>query len=380
VELAGLRSRWLRRHRAGARRIRPVPALALACAALSALAAVAPVLGFVFGLPALALGLLELRRSRRSRAALVAAASAAMGAYAVAVGSLALADGLRSEGANDDVPPTAQPPPGGAGNGDEGTDTGPLLLIVLSPVVGLVGAGGGALVTRRERRASRHLRDALRRFVPEAVADELLRTPGAELSLGGIQTDGTVMFTDIRGFTTFSESRPASDVIGVLNRYLTEMTDAVLDHGGTLVSYAGDGIMAVFGAPVRQDDHADRALAAAREILERRLPRFNAWLGTQGVADGFRIGVGVNSGPFVSGNVGSERRLEYTAIGDTINAAARLEELTKDTQHALLLSDAARRSLRRPAEDLVYVGAFELRGRRQRTEVWSVVSSSSAPS
>jgi adenylate cyclase len=350
------------------------------CAALSALAGLAPILGLVFGLPALALGIVELRRRRRSRTALLAAASVAMGAYALAVGAFAVVDGLRPEGKSDEAPPSAQPPPGGAGNGGDGTGAGPLLLIVLSPVVGLVGAGGGALVTRRERRASRHLREALRRFVPEAVADELLRAPDAELGLGGIQTDGTVMFTDIRGFTPFSESRPACDVIAVLNRYLTEMTDAVLDHGGTLVSYTGDGIMAIFGAPVRQDDHADRALAAAREILERRLPRFNSWLDTQGVADGFRIGIGVNSGPFVAGNVGSERRLEYTAVGDTINAAARLEELTKETPHALLLSDAARRSLVQPAGDLVYVGAFELRGRKERTEVWSLVSSSFAPS
>jgi adenylate cyclase len=182
------------------------------------------------------------------------------------------------------------------------------------------------------------------------------------------------MFTDIRGFTTFSERRPACDVISVLNRYLSEMTDAILDHGGTLVSYSGDGIMAVFGAPVEQEDHADRALAATREILGSRLPRFNDWLASQGVPDGFRMGVGLNSGRFVSGNVGSERRVEYTAIGDTINAAARLEELTKRTGHAVLIADAVRDTLRSAPDDLVYVGEFELRGRRERTGVWSLGS------
>jgi adenylate cyclase len=245
-------------------------------------------------------------------------------------------------------------------------------LMVLSPVVGAVGAGAGTLLTRRERRASRRVREAFRRFVPEAVVDEVLSRTDDQLRLGGSETYGTVMFTDVRGFTTFSEARPACDVIAVLNRYLTEMSDAILDHGGTLVSYSGDGIMAVFGAPVEQDDHADRAPATALAILDDHLPRFNAWLADQGVLDGFRIGVGLNSGSFVSGNVGSERRLEYTAIGDTINAAARLEALTKGTPHSLFLSDATRLSLRGPRDDLVYVGERELRGRAEAVDAWTV--------
>ena len=82
------------------------------------------------------------------------------------------------------------------------------------------------------------------------------------------------MFSDLRGFTSFAEELPPDQVIEVLNQYLSEMSDAILDHGGTLVAYMGDGIMAVFGAPIEQDDHADRALAAAREMLDERLPRF----------------------------------------------------------------------------------------------------------
>ena len=117
--------------------------------------------------------------------------------------------------------------------------------------------------------------DTFSRFVPEAVVNQVLARTGGELRLGGELVEGTAMFTDLRGFTTFSEGLAADEVIGLLNGYLGEISDAVLAHGGTLVSYLGDGLMAVFGAPLPQDDHADRALAAAREMLEVRLPQYN---------------------------------------------------------------------------------------------------------
>ena len=134
-------------------------------------------------------------------------------------------------------------------------------------------------------------------------------------------------------------------MIDVLNRFFGEMSDAVLDNGGTLVAYLGDGLLAVFGAPVESDDHADRALRAAREMLRERLPRFNQWLAETSDREGFAIGIGVSSGPLMSGNVGSERRLEYTAVGDTVNTASRLESLTKDVPHELLISDSTRELL-----------------------------------
>ena len=130
----------------------------------------------------------------------------------------------------------------------------------------------------------------------------------------------------IRGFTPFAESLPVDQVIDVLNRYLGLMTDAVLDHGGTLVDYMGDGVMAAFGAPVPTDDHADLAVEAARSMVTEKLPEFNRWLETSGIGDGFRMGIGINSGPVMSGSVGSERRLEYAVIGDTVNTASRIEE------------------------------------------------------
>src|SRR6201999_3862173 len=126
------------------------------------------------------------------------------------------------------------------------------------------------------------------------------------------------------------------------NYYLNEMTEAILAAGGTLVSYMGDGIMAVFGAPLEQDDHADRAVRAAREMIGLRLDRFNAWLADEGFDQRFAMGVGLNSGTVMAGNVGSEQRVEYTAIGDTTNTASRLEGMTKDSEAMLFISATPR--------------------------------------
>ena len=122
------------------------------------------------------------------------------------------------------------------------------------------------------------VRDVFSRFVPAAVVDDVLARTDGDLRLGGVTMQSTVMFTDLRGFTSFSESQPPSEVIKAVNVYLSEMTEAIHEHGGTLVSYEGDGIMAVFGAPIEQADHADRAVETSRKMLTERLPRFNDWL------------------------------------------------------------------------------------------------------
>jgi adenylate cyclase len=224
------------------------------------------------------------------------------------------------------------------------------------------------------------VRDLFSRFVPEDVVDEVIDSAEGGLRLGGVQREGTVMFSDLRGFTSFAEKMPVDQVIQVLNRYLTEMSDAILDHRGTLVAYMGDGIMAVFGAPVEQSDHADRALAAAREMLGPRLERFNEYLREQGLSEGFRMGVGLNSGQVMSGNVGSERRLEYTAIGDTTNTAARLEGMTKGTPHMLFASQSTVDLLKRRPDDLVFVDEFEVRGREAKIQLWSLADPSASVS
>jgi adenylate cyclase len=243
----------------------------------------------------------------------------------------------------------------------------PLVGLALG-AVGAIWVEGATAAFERER-----TRDAFARFVPSQVVDQVLARADRHLGLGGVRAEATVLFCDLRGFTTYAEGLPAERVIETLNHYLPEMTEAILDHGGTLVSYSGDGIMAVFGAPIEQRDHADRAVAAVREMVGQRLERFNAWVRAEGLGDGFRIGVGLNSGPVMSGNVGSERRLEYAAIGDTTNTAARLEALTKDLGRQVLISDTTRALLRdEGAADLVYVGPATLRGKRVQVKLWAL--------
>jgi adenylate cyclase len=242
---------------------------------------------------------------------------------------------------------------------------------LLALAIGTVGSLAVQYFTEtRERRRTRQL---FARFVPENVVDEVMARTDDDLRLGGVERDGTVMFTDLRGFTSFAERLPVERVIDVLNNYLGSMSEAILDHGGTLVAYMGDGIMAVFGAPIEQPDHADRGLAAALEMRDVRLPAFNEWLRTEGLSEkGFRMGLGLNSGAVMSGNVGSERRLEYTAIGDTTNTASRIEGMTKGTPHQLFVAESTAERLSGDKRGAFFVDEFEVRGREQKIRLWSV--------
>jgi adenylate cyclase len=252
-------------------------------------------------------------------------------------------------------------------NGVMITFTYPLLAILLA-TVGTLGAD--YLFTAFEHQ---RVRDTFSRFVDDAVVEDVLAHTGGDLRLHGEQVLCTVMFCDLRGFTSFSESLTATKVIEVVNFYLDQMTDAIMGAGGTLISYMGDGIMAVFGAPLTQPDHADRALRAAREMMGPRLTRFNEWMREEGFAtDGFRMGIGLNTGTVMAGNVGSARRVEYTAIGDTTNTASRLEGMTKGSGHMLFIADSTRELLSEQPGDLVLIGDLAVRGRHRQLRVWSV--------
>ena len=245
---------------------------------------------------------------------------------------------------------------------------------VTAPVLALIIGAGGTLIvhyalTTRERR---HLRSVFARFVPPEVVDEVIERVDDDLRLGAVRREGTVMFCDLRGFTSFAEALEPERVVEVVNRYLSEMTEAILASGGTLVSFMGDGIMALFGAPTEQPDHAERAVRAAREMLSERLPRFNSWLRAQGIEHEFRMGIGLNSGPVMSGNIGSPQRLEYTALGDTTNTAARLEGMTKGTDHQLYIAESTCELLEERPPDLGFVGELDVRGRERRLRVWTL--------
>jgi adenylate cyclase len=248
-----------------------------------------------------------------------------------------------------------------------------LIISFLYPIAALLLGVTGALAIglvldafERER-----VRDVFSRFVPEPVVAEVLKNVDEDLRLGGKKQVVTVLFSDVRGFTTYSESQPPEVVIEVLNRYLTMMTDVILKHGGTLVTFMGDGIMAVFGAPIEMDDHADRAVAAAREMAGPALDSFNEWMAERGEPEGFRIGIGLNSGPVMAGNVGSERRLEYTVIGDTTNTASRIEGMTKGTPHTIYLAESTRELLTGDDGHLEHVDSVDIRGRSAQVVIWT---------
>ena len=155
-------------------------------------------------------------------------------------------------------------------------------------------------------------------------------------SLGGTRRVATMLFSDVRGFTSMSEKLTASEVVALLNEYLTEMVDVVLQHDGTLDKFVGDAVMAVFGSPMDQPDHPIRAVSTAWHMSERHNALKEKWI-SEGKTP-FEIGIGINTGEVVAGNMGSPNRMEFTVIGDNVNTAARLESATKELQSKILIS------------------------------------------
>jgi adenylate cyclase len=242
----------------------------------------------------------------------------------------------------------------------------PMTALALS-TVGALGAHYTLAAFERER-----VRDVFSRFVPEQVVDQVLSQTDSDLRLLGKEVVGTVMFSDLRGFTSSAEEMPAGDVIQVLNHYLHEMSEAILAHGGTLLCYMGDGIYALFGAPMEQDDHADRALAASREMLTVRLPQFNDWMHDKGFGEGYLMGIGLNTGAVMTGNVGHARRMDYTAVGDVTNTASRIEGMTKPTPYSVLIAQSTIDALSEVPADLVFYDELEVRGRQAKLRLWAL--------
>lgn len=206
----------------------------------------------------------------------------------------------------------------------------------------------------------------MRRFAAPEVAQELQQSGFA---LGGTRVSGTVLFTDIRGFTTLAESQPPEETIELLNTWYTLMFDAIAGHGGIVSQIAGDGLMAIFGAPLPLADHCDAAVRAGLEMLEL-VELFGAEQERSGKPR-FRIGIGIASGEMVAGYTGTNERATYTCIGDTVNLASRLESHTKEAGRALLIDGATRAELREPA-DLEALGSVSVRGKTQTVEVYAV--------
>jgi adenylate cyclase len=188
-----------------------------------------------------------------------------------------------------------------------------------------------------EVRAKQQLRLAFQYYMTPAVIDEVTRHP-ERLRLGGQRREMTVMFSDIRSFTTISETLTPEELVRLLNEYLTPMTDIVFRHAGTLDKYIGDAIMAFFGAPLPQEDHARRACYMALDMMTE-LDQLRAQWKKKKMPD-IKIGIGVNSGPMSVGNMGSNTRFNYTVMGDNVNLASRLEGITKVYGVGIIISES----------------------------------------
>jgi adenylate cyclase len=173
------------------------------------------------------------------------------------------------------------------------------------------------------------------RFLPEYVVKQMLENPDS-FKLGGVNQTITILFADIRGFTRISEHAPPEKIVSLLNRYFSAMTDIIFAHGGTLDKYLGDGLMALFGAPTATPEDASNALNAA-VAMQRRVLSINQELRDEGLSE-IGVGMGLHTGEVTVGYIGSERRSEYTAIGDAVNTASRLESNAQGGQ--ILISDA----------------------------------------
>lgn len=193
-----------------------------------------------------------------------------------------------------------------------------------------------------ERQQRQRVTQLFSRFLDPRVVAGLVEKGETDSTLTGQKREITVLFSDIRGFTTLSEQKTPQEIVDILNRYFSRQVEVIFRHGGTLDKYIGDAIMAFWGAPTEQPDHARRALAAARE-MEQTLLAFRQELGQDG--EHFDIGIGLNSGEAVVGFIGSpEHRQDYTVIGDTVNTASRIEGATKGRAR-ILVSEATRNAV-----------------------------------
>ena len=198
--------------------------------------------------------------------------------------------------------------------------TYPLLNLVLI----YMGVTGYRYMT--EEKEKKKIRGAFQYYLTASVVEEMLKNPD-KLKLGGEKKDLTVLFSDIRGFTSISERMTPEGLVKFLNEYLTRMTDIVFKYDGLLDKYMGDAIMAIWGAPLDQADHARRACLTSLDMVEE-LHRLQKKWNTEGMPP-LNIGIGINAGPMVVGNMGSDRRFDYTVMGDSVNLGSRLEGLNK---------------------------------------------------
>jgi adenylate cyclase len=210
-------------------------------------------------------------------------------------------------------------------------------------------------------------REKYERFLPQQLVDDVMLDPNKEIRPGGTRQTISVLFADLRGFTTLSEVNPPEVVVDLLNRFFTLMSEVIFRHGGTLDKYIGDGVLALFGAPYATERDAVKAVRAAID-MQRAVQVFNRDLASAGQA-AIGVGIGINTGSAIVGFIGSDARLDYTAIGDTVNTAARLEHLAKAGQ--IIISEHTMQAVD-ASVTYALLDAVQVKGRAARMQIADV--------
>lgn len=215
----------------------------------------------------------------------------------------------------------------------------------------------------------RQIKNIFAKYVSPAVLDEILKNP-RQVILGGEEKEMTILFSDIRGFTTMSEGLKPKELIRIINNYFTAMTEEILKYDGVIDKYIGDAIMAFWGAPLDDMNHAEKALKAAMAMVNR-LKKVNEEFAARGDPE-INIGVGLYTGPAVVGNVGSKLRVNYTVLGDTVNTASRLEGQTKDYGVKIILGENTKNKIKGDY-NFKFLDSVKVKGKEEAVNIYTVI-------
>jgi adenylate cyclase len=230
----------------------------------------------------------------------------------------------------------------------------------------------GAVVLYRfmtEEREKRKIKSTMGHYINRQLLEKILADPGL-LKLGGERKNLSVLFSDIRGFTTISESMKPEEVVPLLNEYLSRMVEVVFRHDGTLDKFIGDAVMAFWGAPVPDEQHPRKAVLCAIEMIEELKALQEKW--RREGRPVIEIGIGINTGEMVVGNMGSNQKMEYTVIGDNVNLGSRLEGLNKEYHTRIIVSQATYEAV----QDMVearHLGSVKVKGKTKEVTIYEIL-------
>ncbi len=249
---------------------------------------------------------------------------------------------------------------------------------ILYPVTGLVIVYGVIVIFRflTEEKEKRRIRKVFMSYVSPPVADEILKSMNS-IKLGGDRKKITVLFSDIRGFTSLSEKMNAENLVLILNQYLSRMTDIIFGHEGVVDKYIGDAIMCLWGAPLSDEQQSYRALLTALHMKKALVELNKKWEEEKTISKSLAIGIGINTDEAIVGNVGSLQRFDYTAIGDGVNLASRLEGLNKEYGTYIIFSESTLIELQNIGKDkdLVYryIDAVKVKGKQNTVRIYELI-------